>query len=152
MARIRLVRGGRPAASCASRNGARTRASQRFHGRLAREADRRSVVISPSCASTHQRLSGIFVIVRNYPANRHDPQVRDGASDRAGGPSGDAQTVAIVVWDGVCAFELGVACDIFGDEWARMVGVPWYRSSVCGLTPGPVATDSGFQILPAHGL
>ncbi len=23
---------------------------------------------------------------------------------------------------------------------------------MCGLTPGPVATDSGFQILPAHGL
>ena len=57
--------------------------------------------------------------------------------------------VAIVAGDGVTVFELGVACDVFGDEWAAMVGVPWYRSFVCSLTPGPVSTDSGFRILPA---
>ena len=61
-------------------------------------------------------------------------------------------SVAIVIYDGVTVFELGVACDIFGSEWAAMLGVPWYRSFVCGITPGPVTTDSGFQILPAHGL
>ncbi|MGH3409349.1 MAG: hypothetical protein ACRDRJ_43685, partial [Streptosporangiaceae bacterium] len=32
-----------------------------------------------------------------------------------------------------------------------MFGVPWYRSSVCGITPGPVTVDAGFQILAAHG-
>ena len=32
-----------------------------------------------------------------------------------------------------------------------MFGVPWYRSFVCAISPGPVTTDSGFQILPAHG-
>jgi AraC family transcriptional regulator, transcriptional activator FtrA len=68
--------------------------------------------------------------VRNYPANND---------------------VAIVVCDGVTVFELGVACDVFGDEWAAIVGAPWYRSFVCGIAPGPVATDSGFQILPEHG-
>ena len=64
----------------------------------------------------------------------------------------DRRAVAIVACDGVTVFELGVACDIFGGEWEAMFGVPWYRSFVCGLTPGPVATDSGFQILAGHGL
>ena len=73
--------------------------------------------------------------MRNFPANPV-PAHRD---------------VAIVAGDGVTVFELGVACDVFGDEWAAMAGVPWYRSFVCGVTPGPVTTDSGFQILPDHG-
>lgn len=60
--------------------------------------------------------------------------------------------MAIVVCEGVTAFELGVACDVFGSEWAATLSVPWYRAFVCGITPGPVATDGGFQILPGHGL
>ena len=72
--------------------------------------------------------------MRNYPASLDDPRA-----------------VAIVACDGVTAFELGVACDVFGSEWAAMLGVPWYRSFVCGITPGPVTTDGGFQVLPAHG-
>ncbi len=73
--------------------------------------------------------------MRNYPAN----------------PGDAAHDVAIVASDGVTAFELGVACDVFGDEWTAVLGVPWYRSFVCSLTPGPVSTDGGFRILPAHG-
>jgi transcriptional regulator GlxA family with amidase domain len=69
-----------------------------------------------------------------------------------GRPGLDERAVAVLVPDGVTAFELGVACDVFGDEWSDIVGRPWYRLFVCGLTPGPVATDSAFQILPAHGL
>jgi AraC family transcriptional activator FtrA len=69
-----------------------------------------------------------------------------------GRPGLDERAVAVLVHDGVTAFELGVACDVFGDEWSDIVGRPWYRLFVCGLTPGPVATDSAFQILPAHGL
>jgi AraC family transcriptional regulator, transcriptional activator FtrA len=91
--------------------------------------------------------------VRNDPANSGPAGRKDGtASSRATGPVRDAHAVAIVIYDGVNVFELGVACDVFGDEWAAMFGAPWYRSFVCGITPGPVATDSGFQILPAHGL
>jgi len=91
--------------------------------------------------------------MRNDPANLGLAGRKDStASSRAIGPGRDAHAVAIVIDDGVAAFELGVACDVFGDEWAAMFGVPWYRSFVCGITPGPVTTDSGFQILPAHGL
>ena len=64
----------------------------------------------------------------------------------------DPRTVAVVVHAGVTVFELGVACDIFGDAWSATLGVPWYRLLVCGVTAGPVATDSGFQVLPACGL
>ena len=89
-------------------------------------------------------------MVRNYPANRAGARHRDPAAPGRA-PAREGHAVAIVACDGVTAFELGVACDVFGDEWAALAGVPWYRSFVCGLTPGPVTTDSGFQILPAAG-
>jgi AraC family transcriptional activator FtrA len=64
----------------------------------------------------------------------------------------DPRAVAVLVHDGVTAFELGVACDVFGDYGAGAApGQPWYRLSVCGLTAGPMTTDSAFRILPAHG-
>jgi len=89
--------------------------------------------------------------VRNYPASLGDRQPEEAGSAGCA-VERDAHTVAIVVCDGVTVFELGVACDVFGDEGTAMFGVPWYRSVVCAVTPGPVTTDSGFQILPAHGL
>src|ERR1035441_10193233 len=154
MASARLDPGGHPARSWRSRDGARTRASKRFHGWWSPEADRSlSVFISLSCPSTRAPVSGRIDIMRNDPANLGLAGRKDrAASSRAIGPGRDAHAVAIVIDDGVAAFELGVACDVFGDEWAAMFGVPWYRSFVCGITPGPVTTDSGFQILPAHGL
>jgi AraC family transcriptional regulator, transcriptional activator FtrA len=63
-----------------------------------------------------------------------------------------SHTVAIVVYDGVTAFELGIACEVFGEIWSEILGVPWYRSFVCALTPGPVTVDAGFQMLAAYGL
>jgi AraC family transcriptional regulator, transcriptional activator FtrA len=69
--------------------------------------------------------------MRDKPANSHD--------------------VAIVVYDGVGAFELGVACEVFGDADLTDGGVPRYRLSVCGLGPGPVTTDGGFAIHAPHG-
>ncbi len=54
--------------------------------------------------------------------------------------------MAIVVYEGVTAFELGVACDVFGSarEWTS--AVPWYRLSVCGPGPSPVRVDGGFEL------
>jgi AraC family transcriptional regulator, transcriptional activator FtrA len=89
--------------------------------------------------------------VRNYPANRGDLQ-REASSASGCAAERETHAVAIVVCDGVTTFELGVACDVFGSEWAALLGVPWYRSFVCSVIPGLVTTDSGFQILPAHGL
>jgi AraC family transcriptional regulator, transcriptional activator FtrA len=62
-----------------------------------------------------------------------------------------AGAVAIVVCDGVGLFELGVACEVFGNSWSAVFGVPWYRCFLCAVTAGPVTVDAGFQVLAAHG-
>jgi AraC family transcriptional regulator, transcriptional activator FtrA len=84
----------------------------------------------------------------------------DAANLTAGGPDDPSimdpghrdHAVAIVVYDGATLFELGMACEVFGDAWSAMLGVPWYRSFVCALTPGPVTLDAGFQMQAAYGL
>ena len=58
--------------------------------------------------------------------------------------------VAIVVFDGVNAFELGVASEVFANASMVETRNPWYRFSVCGA--GPVTTDTGFIVVPPHGL
>jgi AraC family transcriptional regulator, transcriptional activator FtrA len=60
-------------------------------------------------------------------------------------------TVAIVVYDGTTAFELGIACEVFGAHWSEILGVPWYRSFVSAVAPGPVTVDAGFQVQVAYG-
>jgi hypothetical protein len=45
--------------------------------------------------------------------------------------------VAVVVYDGITPFELGVACDVFGAEWEEMFDTAWYRLFVCAISPGP---------------
>jgi AraC family transcriptional regulator, transcriptional activator FtrA len=59
--------------------------------------------------------------------------------------------VALLVYDGVSLFELGVACDIFGHDYSADLGIPWYRLSICGPTPS-VTTDAGFRMQVPHGL
>jgi transcriptional regulator GlxA family with amidase domain len=60
-------------------------------------------------------------------------------------------TVAVVVTEGVSAFEFGVPCEVFGIDRPEF-GVPWYRFLVCTPEPGPVVTASGFSIVATHGL
>jgi AraC family transcriptional activator FtrA len=62
-----------------------------------------------------------------------------------------ARDVAVVVFDGVNAFELGVACEVFGSNDMELE-VPWYRLFVCGVSPDPVAVDGGFFVQATHGL
>jgi transcriptional regulator GlxA family with amidase domain len=60
--------------------------------------------------------------------------------------------VAIVVYDGFTPFELGVACEVFGNDRWVTPGDPWYRLFICGENSAPVTADDGFQILVPHGL
>jgi AraC family transcriptional regulator, transcriptional activator FtrA len=76
----------------------------------------------------------------------------DLTSGRVVGPGHLGDAVAIVVYDGVTVFELGIACDVFGDSWSSILGVPWYRSFLCAPTPGPVTVDAGFQLQAGDGL
>ena len=66
-------------------------------------------------------------------------------------PAGQGPAVAAVVYDGVTAFELGVTSEVLGPTWGPVLGVPWYRLTVCALEPGPVTADSGFQVVAAAG-
>ena len=56
------------------------------------------------------------------------------------------------MYDGFTPFELGVACEVFGDDRWVAPGDPWYRLFICGDTSAPVTADGGFQILVPHGL
>jgi AraC family transcriptional activator FtrA len=60
--------------------------------------------------------------------------------------------VAVVVYDGVGAFELGVACDVFGDNDMTSEFRPWYRLLICGWDAAPVAVNGGFRMEVPHGL
>ena len=63
-----------------------------------------------------------------------------------------SRDVAIVVYDGFAPFELGVACEIFGEDGWVTPGDPWYRLFICGDRSAPVTASGGFQILVPHGL
>jgi len=61
---------------------------------------------------------------------------------------GQPHAVAVVVYDGVALFELGVACDVLGDGHG---GPPLYAVSVCGAA-ATVTTDAGFAMQVPNGL
>ena len=56
-----------------------------------------------------------------------------------------------VVWDGVGAFGIGVATEVFGyDRTAD--GLPGFDFAVVTETPGPVRLDNGLRLVVDHGL
>ncbi len=67
-------------------------------------------------------------------------------------PEREVHDIAIVLCEGFTPFELGVACEIFGDDRWVAPGDPWYRLFICGDTSAPLTSDGGFQILVPHGL
>jgi AraC family transcriptional regulator, transcriptional activator FtrA len=89
--------------------------------------------------------------MRNDPASLRLVLPIAGTSVRDAQPGAFDHAVAIVVSDGVTAFELGIACEVFGSHWPAILGVPWYRSYVCAMTPGAITVDAGFKMLADHG-
>ena len=65
----------------------------------------------------------------------------------------EVRNIAIVLCEGFTAFELGVVCEIFGDDlrWVAP-GEPWYRLFICAENSASVTSDSGFQISLPYGL
>ncbi len=58
--------------------------------------------------------------------------------------------VAVLAYDGVCTFELGIAVEVFG---LAGMGSGWYRVVVCAARPGrPVAANGGVRIVAEAGL
>src|SRR5271157_4590524 len=100
----------------------------------------------PLCPGDRPNKSGMIDTVRDkaasVPAGRR-PRHRRGLLPPEAQPTHD---VAVVVYDGVNAFELGVVCEVFGSTDMADLGVEWYRLAVCGPGPGPVTVDGGFRI------
>lgn len=59
--------------------------------------------------------------------------------------------VAVIAFDGVAPFELGVLCEAWGVD-RTMHGVPQLDFAVCAPQPGAVATTMGFSLQVEHGL
>jgi AraC family transcriptional regulator, transcriptional activator FtrA len=60
--------------------------------------------------------------------------------------------VALLTYDGVEMFDLGITCEVFGVDRSEMFGVPWYRLSMCAATPGPITVDGGYDLHVPYGL
>jgi AraC family transcriptional regulator, transcriptional activator FtrA len=91
--------------------------------------------------------------MRDFPANPGAGPARTGSGRSVRRRTGtSAGSVALVVYDGVGVFELGVACDVFGNNDLTDLGVPWYRLSICSAGGIAVTADGGLQIHPPFGL
>jgi len=108
--------------------------------------------MSPSCVIRVAFESGIIDPMRDKAAN--------GSFETPGSARGTttrdstrwARPVAVVIYDGVAPFELGVACDVFGGTDVAPQGLPLYTVSICAAGPRPVSAEGGFQILAPYGL
>jgi AraC family transcriptional regulator, transcriptional activator FtrA len=78
--------------------------------------------------------SGMIDTMRADPAKSHD--------------------VAIVLYEGFTAFELGVVCEVFGEDRWVSAGEPWYRLFICAdkADAASVTADAGFAVTVPYGL
>lgn len=60
-------------------------------------------------------------------------------------------TVAVLIYDAVNPFELGVATDIFGFERPEL-GVRWYRFLICADEPRPIRSSVGLLLTTPYTL
>jgi transcriptional regulator GlxA family with amidase domain len=71
--------------------------------------------------------------------------------------SGPSRTVAILAYDGMTAFEMGIAAEIFGMSelselfWPDIVR-PWYTVQLCTATSRPVRVVGGATLQASFGL
>jgi transcriptional regulator GlxA family with amidase domain len=61
------------------------------------------------------------------------------------------RTVAVVAFDGISPFHLGVPSAVFTARFGGMPRRP-YDVLVCALTPGTVRTEAGYDLTVRHGL
>ncbi|GHO99274.1 AraC family transcriptional regulator [Reticulibacter mediterranei] len=60
-------------------------------------------------------------------------------------------TVAVLIYDSVNPFELGVATDVFGFEHPEL-GVPWYRFLICADAKRPIRSSVGLLLTTPYSL
>lgn len=59
--------------------------------------------------------------------------------------------VCVLVYDGLCTFEFGVAFEVFGLPRPEM-GSNWYRFVSCAVEPGPLRAAGGLAVIADHGV
>ncbi len=59
--------------------------------------------------------------------------------------------VAVVVYDGLCTFEFGIAVEVFGLSRAEL-GKNWYQFDVCSVEGLPVRAVGGVEVKASSGL
>ncbi|MEZ0092818.1 helix-turn-helix domain-containing protein [Streptacidiphilus sp. EB129] len=65
----------------------------------------------------------------------------------------DAHTVAVLAFDGMAPFELGVVVEVFGLHRPEVGDIPWYELRVCAEDPGrDLRVVGGFSLRAEHGL
>ena len=80
-------------------------------------------------------------IVNIVPRSRHTKPAGDGGARR---DRSRDRVVAVLAYDGVNAFELGMALEVFGLPNMRP---DWYRVAVCAERPGvPLTAGAGVKI------
>ncbi|MEY9839630.1 helix-turn-helix domain-containing protein [Streptacidiphilus sp. EB103A] len=68
-------------------------------------------------------------------------------------PSETAHTVAVLAFDGMAPFELGVVVEVFGLHRPELGELPWYELRVCAEEPGrELRAVGGFSLKADHGL
>jgi AraC family transcriptional activator FtrA len=66
-------------------------------------------------------------------------------------PSGPAnRNVAVLVYDGLCTFEFGIAVEMFGLPRSELSD--WYRFGLCAVDKGPMRAAGGMRVLADTGL
>ncbi|SFQ19389.1 AraC family transcriptional regulator, transcriptional activator FtrA [Amycolatopsis arida] len=70
-----------------------------------------------------------------------------------GGDVGAAprRTVSVLAYDGMSAFETGIAIEVFGLRWPEL-DTDWYELTVCAERPGALRVLGGATLSTPHGL
>jgi len=59
--------------------------------------------------------------------------------------------VAVLVYDGLCTFEFGIASEVFGLSRPEF-GADWYRFASCAVEAGPMRAQGGLMVVADRGL
>src|SRR5215207_2056915 len=60
--------------------------------------------------------------------------------------------VAVLGYDGMSPFELGVAAEVFALPRPELDVAWWYEFALCAQRPGPLGVVGGFTVVAPHGL
>jgi AraC family transcriptional activator FtrA len=79
---------------------------------------------------------------------RYDPDMSPGRSTGRG----RTHRVAVLAFEGLAPFDLGVAAEIFAPARPELEVSWWYSFAVCAERPGPLGAVGGFQLIAPYGL